>query len=227
MQRRPRARRPDRRTLRRAALCALASLLAAGACRDESRLRNFGVVEEGRIYRSGRLEPEAMRRLIEERGIRTVIDLGSWDRERAKAEEMQRIADEKGVTRYVVRMLGDGRANPNGYVAVLRLLADAKNQPVLVQCAAGSERTSAAIVLYRHVIQGRLIQPSYEESFGYGHDPEDYEWIAFLADWADEVEQAYRSGGWIPGLPPVEPQPGGWVDARPADSQWVPPDYGP
>lgn len=198
----------------------------AAACGDDTRLRNFGVVEEGSVYRSGRLQPEAMRRVIEERGLRTVIDLGAWDRDPELSERMQRIAEESGVTRYVLPMSGDGRANPNGYVAVLNLLADPENHPVLVQCAAGSERTSAAIVLYRHVIQGKLIQPSYEESFEFGHDPEDYEWIAYLADWVDEIATAHRAGGWIPGLPPVEAKPGVEVHAGPARSQWVPPDYG-
>lgn len=205
----------------------LALLLAPvlPSCDGSERLRNFGVVEEGKIYRSGRLEAPALRRAIEEHGLATVIDLGGWDSDAEEWQANQSVADELGVTRYAIHMSGDGRANPNGYVAVLRLLADPADHPVLVHCAAGTERTSAAIVLYRNLVQGELIQPAYEESFGYGHQAEDYEWIAYLADWIDEIGQAWRGGGWIEVVPPVVPRPGEIVTARPARGQWVPPDY--
>ena len=200
------------------------TLLALGiACGDRGP-RNFGVVEEGELYRSGRLETEVLRDVIQEYDIKTVVDLGSFDRYPEKQRSNQEAAAELGATWYGLQMVGDGRANPNGYVAALRLLSDPANQPALIQCAGGSERTGTAVVLYRHVVQGRRIQPSYEESFQHGHDADSYRWIAFLADWADEIGDAYRDGGWIDGLPPIEPLPGQNVRAKPAASQWVPPD---
>jgi protein tyrosine/serine phosphatase len=182
------------------------------------------VVDEGEIYRSGRLEPDALSRLIRERGIRTIVDLGAWDTDPALEREMQRVADELGVARYYLPMAGDGRANPNGYVAVLRILGDARNHPALVQCAAGSERTGAAIVLYRRVVQGLRIQSVYAESFEHGHVPEDFEWLAYLADWTGPIESAYHDGGWIPGMPPLEAEPGVMADARPLAKQRLPSD---
>ena len=207
----------------RLALALLVSGIVAG-CNSSERLRNFDVVEEGVLYRSGRLEAPALRRAIEEHGLVTVVDLGGWDMDREQWQANQQVADELGVKRYAIHMSGDGRANPNGYVAALRILADPANQPALVHCAGGTERTGAAVVLYRHLVQGRLIQPSYEESFEYGHQVEDYEWIAYLADWVDEIGEAWRSGGWVEGLPPVEPVLGEAVNAHPAPSQWIPPD---
>jgi protein tyrosine/serine phosphatase len=204
---------------------ALLVTLNLTACDSSSGLRNFGVVEEGVLYRSGRLEAPALRRAIAEHGLKTVVDLGGWDANAAEWQANQDVADELGVTRYAIHMSGDGRANPNGYVTVLRILADPANQPALVHCAGGTERTGAAVVLYRHLVQGKLIQPSYEESFEHGHQVEDYEWIAYLADWVDEIGAAWRSGGWIEGVPPVEARPGELVDANPAPNQWVPPDY--
>src|SRR5438552_2549446 len=38
-------------------------------------LRHFGVVEEGVLYRSGQPRPDELRRLIQERGLRTVVSL--------------------------------------------------------------------------------------------------------------------------------------------------------
>ena len=62
-------------------------------------------------------------------------------------------ADEAGVTSPELIAFGnqeeavrpDGRANPNGYLTVLRILADPANQPALVHCAGGTERTGAAV----------------------------------------------------------------------------------
>ena len=204
----------------------LPSLFSVG-CSDAEKLRNFGVVEEGVLYRSGRLEAPALRRAIEQHQLKTLVDLGGWDSNPDEWARNQALADELGVTRYAIHMNGDGRANPNGYVAVLRILANPENQPALVHCAGGSERTGAAVVLYRHLVQGRLLQPAYEESFEYSHAAEDYEWIAYLADWVDEIEAAWRGGGWVEGVPPVEPEPGKLVKAHPAPNQWVPPDYVP
>jgi hypothetical protein len=206
-------------------IVALLVTLALTACDSFNGLRNFGVVEDGVLYRSGRLEAPALRRAISEYGLKTVVDLGGWDGDPEQWQANQDVADELGVTRYAIHMSGDGRANPNGYLTVLRILADPANQPALVHCAGGTERTGAAVVLYRHLVQGELIQPSYEESFEHGHEVEDYEWIAYLADWIDEIGAAWRSGGWIEGVPPVEARPGQLVDATPAPNQWVPPDY--
>lgn len=199
-------------------------LAAAAGCDRSERLRNFGVVEKGVLYRSGRLENPALRRVIEQYGIKTIVDLGSWDMSRRKADANQALADDLGVTRYPIYMLGDGRANPNGYVAVLRILSDPAKQPVLVECAGGSERTSAAVVLFRHLVQGRSVQEAYEESFQFGHHADDYEWLAFLADWLDRITAAYAKGGFIEGLPPVVPEPGVTVRAYPAEGQFEPAD---
>lgn len=188
-------------------------------------LRAFGVVDDGRIYRSGRLTAEQLRGLIQARHLRTIVDLGAYDNDPemdAAAAEISRAA---GVDRFTLPMIGDGRANPNGYVAVLRLMADPARQPLLVMCSAGTERTGAAVLLYRHVVQGQLIQEAYRESLAQGHRAGDYEMLAYVADWAAPIEQAFRSGTWVPGLPPVEPVAGGTANARPAPSQWVPPDY--
>lgn len=200
-------------------------LLAAGAACQPS-LRNFGAVEEGRLYRSGRLEPDQLRAVIQQHGLRSIVDLGAYDNAPDADVKIQALADELGVTRYTIQMLGDGRANPNGYVAALRLMADSAREPMLVMCAGGTERTGVAVVLYRHVLQGMLIQRAYLEAMEFGHRAEDYEMLAYLADWADEIAEAFRTGSWVPELPPVEPKPGENVDARPAPSQWVPPDYG-
>jgi hypothetical protein len=171
--------------------------------------RNFGTVVDGRIYRSGRLTTRTLRGVIREHGIRTIVDLGTYRRGSKPARAMREIAEQMGVDRYSMYLLGDGRGNPNAFVDALRIMSDPERQPVLVQCAAGAHRTGAAVLLYRHVVEGVPIQLAYEESFEHGHEEDDWEMLAYVADWVDEIAEAYRSGEPIPDVEPVRPQPGG------------------
>lgn len=170
---------------------------------DHVVVRRFGVVTPGHVYRSGRLTESTLRKVHRETGIRTVIDFGGYvEGSDADAREQQ-VCEQLGVRRHVFRLNGDATGNPNAYVAALRLLADERNHPVLIHCSAGSERTGAAAILYRSILEGRSIADVYPESFKYDHDPDDWILLAYLADHAGEIEAAFRSGGWIPGHAPM------------------------
>ncbi|MBC7835600.1 MAG: tyrosine-protein phosphatase [Phycisphaerales bacterium] len=187
-------------------LLALASIVLALAVIvlpfDGAR-RNFGVVEAGHIYRSAALSPAQTKTLAERHGIKTIVDLGAFDRDKGKETAAQRTADALGVRRHVFRLEGDGTGNPNQYVAALKLLADEANHPVLVHCATGAQRTGACIILYRHIIQGRSIESVYPEAFDYRHSPGDnWKLMAYLADWTDEITSSFESGRPIAGFPP-------------------------
>lgn len=163
---------------------------------------NFGVVEEGRIYRAAAMNPAATKRVVEERGIKTIIDLGAFDKEPALETVAERTAEALGVKRYLFPLEGDGRGNPNAYVAALRVLNDPANRPVLVHCSAGAQRTSACMVLYRHIVQGKNFSDVYHEAYEHRHDPGDNRVMGpYLLDWAPAIERAFRDGGWIPGRP--------------------------
>lgn len=167
--------------------------------------RNFGVVEEGKIYRSAALTPAATKALVEDREIRTIIDFGGFDQDPALDRVAQQTAEALGVKRYLFPLSGDGTGNPNAYVAALRVLSDPANHPVLVHCSAGAQRTSACMMLYRHVVQGRDFRDVYSEAFEFDHDPGRNRAMApYLLDWAPRIERAYREGGWIPGHPEFE-----------------------
>ena len=183
----------------------LAGVIYDKGIHDHLIARNFGVVEPGEIYRSGRLTPAATRRVVENNDIKTIIDLGAYELGSPEELVASRTAEALGVTRYRMFLEGDGTGNPNVYVAALRILRDPANHPVLVHCAAGAQRTSGCIMLYRNFEQGVPFLDSYSESFGHGHDPSDNPRLpAYLIDHADEIEAALASGGWIEGfeIPP-------------------------
>lgn len=176
-------------------------LVAGGAIawrkliRDHVVPRNFGVVEPGRLYRSASLTESTLRKIHDQYHIKTVVDLGAYALQPEREQAIQKCAGDLGITRHVFNLNGDGTGNPNDYVEALRLMAEPANEPVLVMCNAGAQRTGAAVILYRHIIEGRNIQDCYAESFDFRHDPgKDWIMLAYLADWAPIIAEAYRQG---------------------------------
>jgi len=84
-------------------------------------------------------------------------------------------------------------------------MTDPSKQPVLVHCSSGAQRTSAAAMLYRHIVEGKSFDDAYPESLRYGHDPdENIRLMPYLADWADKIALAFHAGAMIPNQPRVE-----------------------
>jgi tyrosine-protein phosphatase SIW14 len=160
-----------------ALVCAIVAVALAGRwvhknVRPNLVPKRFGVVQAGKVYRSGQLTPEAFREVCSENGIRTVIDLGSEIHDDPAGEvRNQRAADALGINRYVFRLFGDATGNPNAYIQALRLASDPANQPVLVHCGAGTERTGLFCILYKHLSLGTPLDEGFAEAVRYGHNP--------------------------------------------------------
>lgn len=172
---------------------------------------NFGTVEPGKIYRSGKMTPAALAAVHRKHGIRTIIDLGTYEPGSVEERREQRTAEELGIRRYVFDLEGDATGNPNAYVQALRLMSDPELQPVLVHCGAGTERTGCAVVLYRRIVQGADIVKAFEEAQAFGHDPTRNPWVfKVLLEYRLAIEEAFQAGGQIPGVPALpEPVPEG------------------
>lgn len=171
--------------------------------------KNFGIVQEGRIYRSGELTPSAMSRVVHDYHIQTVIDLGAYPENSGEEARARRVAKALGVTRYVLRLEGDATGNPNYYVQALHLINDPANQPVLVHCSAGTQRTGCLVMLQRHIVEGKAYSDVFREATDHRHDPGDNpHLLLMLADWTDKIAESYRTGAPIPGVEQVpEPKP--------------------
>lgn len=178
--------------------CLLAGLTYRYTLRDNLFARNFGVVQEGAIYRSGRQTPAMTEKLVREHQIKTIIDLGAYNRKPVEERVAQRTAEAIGVARFTFNLEGDGTGDPNDYVQALRLMLRKENHPVLVHCAAGSERTSACVMLYRNITEGKSFDATFAEALQHKHEPEDNPRMRpYVEKWGPLIIEAVKHGGEI------------------------------
>lgn len=188
-----------------AIVCGVGALGYAKVVRPNIVPKNFGVVEPGQLYRSGKLTPATTRKVVEENKIKTIVDLGGFSDDPPAERVAARTATALGVERRVFRLEGDGRGNPNAYVEALRIITDPAKQPVLVHCAAGSERTSACILLYREIVQGKPIATQMHEAYEHRHNPARNPHLRpFLDEWHAKIGEAFKAGRSIDGLGKAE-----------------------
>ena len=109
--------------------------------------RRFAVVEPGRLYRSGEVEPAELRRAAERYGIRTVLSLLNPDDDESKAERA--MAEKLGLRWLNVPLTGDGASTPEARDRIRAIMLDDSLAPLLVHCAAGANRTGLACGIYR------------------------------------------------------------------------------
>lgn len=154
--------------------------LVYSASRQHHR-RNFRVVEDGVLYRSGQLTPAGLAAAIDDYGIKTIVTLRTsrrpaepfpdgWEEEVCTARKLTHLrlipkvwgADEKGEV--------PADANVKRFVEVVN---DPKNHPVLVHCFAGIHRTGTLVAVFRMERQRWPADRAIAEMEFCGFDPED------------------------------------------------------
>ncbi len=139
------------------ALLLIAGPLAYKRWHDRA-FRNFHVVEEGVLYRSGQLPLSRLQELVRIHGIRTVVCL----REGNKTDDLDEEAWIKATTRRFVRIQppqwsldADGKIPAEAGLKTFReVMDDSANYPVLIHCYAGYHRTGAMCAVFRMDYQG-------------------------------------------------------------------------
>jgi protein tyrosine/serine phosphatase len=113
---------------------------------------NFRAVLEGRVYRSGQPSPSHLRAWKEKYGLRTVINLrgtGTSD----YAEE-RRTAQELGLGLVDLEWSAKRIPGPQAVDSLVQALESAE-QPLLVHCAEGVDRSGVASALTAMVVGGQ------------------------------------------------------------------------
>lgn len=186
----------------------LVAMVLAFVLWRRTRPRNLAVVEPARLVRSGRLTPRTLAIVAKHHGVRTIVDLGSTPPGSAEEARLIAAARQLGLQRVSIRGLyGTGAGNPNAYLHALRAIRDAhaEGSPVLVQCAAGADRTGACVAFYKHVVRGASLDEALAESARFGHDPASNPVMhAFVREHAPAIVAAYAQGGDVPNHPPAD-----------------------
>lgn len=132
---------------------------------------NFGVVEPGRIYRSGQISKEVIGRTLKNDHIGLIINLNGYDTDDALVE--QKTANELGIQQELLSLGGDGLGDPNVYPKALADIVKANRQgkAVLVHCQSGAQRTGGVIATYRILVEGKSPDEAFAEMERYGHEP--------------------------------------------------------
>jgi len=135
--------------------------------------KRFGTVIEHSLYRSGRIHPSLLPKVVDQYGIDDIVSLTYPPR----SPDYQQLEHDLG-TAHRVRLhrfplQGDGTGDPANVVAAVIAIheAIARGDQVLVQCAAGSERTGGVVYLYRTLVLGQSADAAYAELLRYGHRP--------------------------------------------------------
>jgi len=133
---------------------------------------HFGVVRTGVLYRSGQPNSVALRRIRKEAGsLKTVINLRGEQPDAKWYAEEQRYCEAHQIKLINVTM-GDANHMHSNIRAVLEVLADAANQPVLVHCEAGSVRTGFVAAAYRIAMEGWSLSQALDEAHEFRFEPE-------------------------------------------------------
>lgn len=139
----------------------------------DKRYRNFRVVEEGVLYRSGQMSLDGLRRVLEQKGIKTVISLR--DGKSAPDQREEEYCKRQGIefVRIVQQPWGsdDGSVpNEEGVRRFLEVVGDKNNHPVLLHCFAGHHRTGAHCAIFRMERHGWSSPDAIEEMYRLGYD---------------------------------------------------------
>ena len=136
---------------------------------------NFGVVDAGKLYRSGQISSHVIRKTLVDNHIGLVVDLSSRWEDTPDARAERSVAAELGVQRLNLTLRGNGLGDPSVYPRVILAIVEANRsgKAALVHCQSGAQRTGGVVAAYRILVDGTLPQAAYAEMRCYGHDPQD------------------------------------------------------
>jgi tyrosine-protein phosphatase SIW14 len=131
------------------------------AAKRSTTVRNLRVVESGVLYRSGSMSLSALARTLDEYRIRTVVSFRPTKSERDQTPEVAEIEEEAYCRKLGINYFRlepkiwdseDSKIPPPVQVnvdALLKIMDDPNNRPILVHCFAGVHRTGAYCAIFR------------------------------------------------------------------------------
>lgn len=141
-------------------------LLSAVGCKDKAPdkpiLLNFHTIDEGKAYRSPQLSSEALSYVIDNYGIKTVVNLRGTNLGKPWYDAEAAVCRGKNVALVDHAMSSQALPSPELLEAILATLATAE-RPLLIHCESGADRTGAVAGLYRKAVLGQDTEAAMQE----------------------------------------------------------------
>jgi len=148
----------------------------------QKEFRNFRIVQDGVLYRSGQLTPAALEKVVAQYGIKTIVSLryppnigepapDAWEESWASDHRVQHLRIQPR------EWSADDESVPaeEGVKQFLKIMDNPTNHPVLIHCYAGVHRTGSHCAIYRIDYQGWQNSAAIEEMRELGYDHIDRE----------------------------------------------------
>jgi tyrosine-protein phosphatase SIW14 len=159
------------------------------AYRTQLEMRHFRIVRDGVLYRSGQLTLPALKRVIHDRGIRTIVTLRDSYEEGQPPPDLaeEEYCKHEGLLH--VRIPWREWYGPDGVAPVdegvrtfLKVMSDPNNHPVLVHCFAGIHRTGGYCAVFRMEFDGWSNKEAIDEVIanGYYNLHDDWDVLEYL-----------------------------------------------
>lgn len=150
-------------------------------------LRNFHVVREGVLYRSGQLSVDGLRRLVHEYGIKTVLTLRFPKEPGMPPPDLKEelFCKQAGLRHFRISSLpwyasvGPIPAQKN-VDKFLRIVNDPANHPVLVHCFAGMHRAGTYCAVYRMEFDRWSPADAIREMKHFGYEEDHFDVLSYL-----------------------------------------------
>lgn len=135
---------------------------------------NFRAIKPGRAYRSAQLDATSLELVLGEYQIRTIVNLRGTNEDKPWYQNERRVAEELGVTLVDIPMSAQRLPPRDVLLQIYDTFVEAE-EPILIHCEAGADRTGAASVIWRMVVRGDPKSAAASElSPCYGHFPAAY-----------------------------------------------------
>ena len=175
-----------------------------GIIKDRIIPKNFGVVQEGQLYRSGLLSAALVKKVLLKHKIKVIVALtaDSPDNRDQKAEKQA--AAEMGIERLTFPIQRKVTGDINNYAGAIAAIVQAKQEhkPALVRCSAGLDRTGAVIAAYRLLVEQKDPSFVYHEFTHYDRDPwNDTELMKYINSHMEELAVLLKKMGVISKIP--------------------------
>ncbi len=194
----------------------LVILLLAGAIwlwedvvKDRVIPRQFGVVKQGQIYRSGQISSSLIKKTLVKYNIGVIVCLSGDESDDVDKVAEKRAAEELGIERHIFPLKGNGTGDINNYAGAIAAICQAqkKQKPALVHCSAGAQRTGGVIAAYRLLVEKEDPVFVIAEMKRYGWNPKrNTKLLPYLNSHMEELAVLLMQIGVIDNVPSPLPQ---------------------